>query len=216
MKNKKILIIVVVLILICLLSGLEYYFIKRRQEPIKQSEKKAQITQIYENLVSNPIYKFSLTLDDKNNMIVSIKNDKANIDMLTEGEHLTKIVKDNNTYLLVHPREKYYIYQNNELELAKITSSLEKIKEKDYKKGKEEINDTKYTYEEFENYNSMMLKYAEDITEENSKTRFYFNKENKLEYIKTIWNDKEELLKVDLTYEVEDTLFDIPENFKQG
>ena len=62
----------------------------------------------------------------------------------------------------------------------------------------------------------MMLKYAEDITEENSKTRFYFNKENKLEYIKTIWNDKEELLKVDLTYEVEDTLFDIPENFKQG
>ena len=122
---------------------------------------------------------------------------------------------ENVNYILLN-KDTGKIYQNNELELAKITSSLEKIKEKDYKKKKEEINDTKYTYEEFENYNSMMLKYAEDITEENSKTRFYFNKENKLEYIKTIWNDKEELLKVDLTYEVEDTLFDIPENFKQG
>ena len=47
------------------------------------------------------------------------------------------------------------------------------------------------------------------------KTRFYFNG-LKLVYIKTITNDTEELLKVDLSYKVQNQNFEIPSNYVEG
>ena len=55
----------------------------------------------------------------------------------------------------------------------------------------------------------------EDISEEDAITRFYFDGDN-LEYIKTIIGDKSELISVDVSYEVDDNIFEIPSDFQKG
>ena len=58
------------------------------------------------------------------------------------------------------------------------------------------------------------------ITEDNTetseiKTRFYFDG-SQLVYIKTITKDSEELLKVNLTYKVQNQSFEIPSDYVEG
>ena len=47
------------------------------------------------------------------------KGDKTIIDDYTEESHTTTIVKDNNTYLVLHDREEYYVYEQNNVEQNK-------------------------------------------------------------------------------------------------
>ncbi len=47
------------------------------------------------------------------------------------------------------------------------------------------------------------------------KTRLYFQGD-KLVYIKTIAGDKQELLKVENTYKVDNQLFNIPSDYTEG
>ena len=59
----------------------------------------------------------------------------------------------------------------------------------------------------------MLLSNHED--EHELKTRFYFEK-NKIAYIKTIiGEDEQELLKIDFSENIDENLFEIPENYAE-
>ena len=55
--------------------------------------------------------------------------------------------------------------------------------------------------------------YSQDETK--VKTRFYYEG-NDLKYIKTITADNEELLEIKINFEVDDSLFEIPEGYTNG
>ena len=59
-----------------------------------------------------------------------------------------------------------------------------------------------------------MMDTTEIKENEEVKTRFYF-KGDKLAYIKTIIGEKQELLKVDISYDVDNNLFEIPSDYKE-
>ena len=55
----------------------------------------------------------------------------------------------------------------------------------------------------------------DEVSEEDTNTRFYF-KGDKLQYIKTIMGEKSELLQVNVSYNVDNSLFEIPADFQEG
>ena len=54
-----------------------------------------------------------------------------------------------------------------------------------------------------------------DLSQENVKTRFFFDNNGKLAYIKTMTDNDQELLKVSLTNEVKDELFEVPSHYAE-
>ena len=59
-----------------------------------------------------------------------------------------------------------------------------------------------------------MMDTSEISGNEEVKTRFYFEGD-KLAYIKTIIGGKQELLKVDISYNIDNKLFEIPSNYEE-
>ena len=55
-----------------------------------------------------------------------------------------------------------------------------------------------------------------NINDTNVKTRFYFDSKNNLTYIKTILDNKQELLKVTLEKDVKDSIFEIPSDYAEN
>ena len=56
-----------------------------------------------------------------------------------------------------------------------------------------------------------------DIDEATIKTRFYFDKKDNLVYIKTLYGDNnEELLKIEISNEVDDSIFGIPSDYAEN
>ena len=55
----------------------------------------------------------------------------------------------------------------------------------------------------------------ENVIEENTNTRFYFDGDD-LKYIQTIMEDQSELIRVEVSYDVDDTIFEIPSDFEEG
>ena len=85
--------------------------------------------------------------------------------------------------------------------------------------AKEKMDDASFIQTYIEKLNDLT---EEDICWANSdleedqevKTRFYFDGD-KLVYIKTIIGDKQELLKVDISDNVDNNLFEIPSDYKE-
>ena len=82
--------------------------------------------------------------------------------------------------------------------------------------GTEKVYGKKCTYEEYNGSTIFILSNDITLDEENIKTRFYFDKNNNLAYIKTIYGEEEEILEVQLSYDVEDSIFEIPSNYAEG
>ena len=61
-----------------------------------------------------------------------------------------------------------------------------------------------------------MISNTVETNEEDIKTRFYFDKEDNLVYIQTIKGAKQELLKVNIQKEVDDSIFEIPSNYAEN
>ena len=55
-----------------------------------------------------------------------------------------------------------------------------------------------------------------NVDESNIKTRFYFDSKDNLVYIKTLNGDQQELLKVKLENDVNDSAFEIPSNYAEN
>lgn len=218
MNKKTIIIIAISVIVILAIAGLTLFFFKKGNFSDSQTTNKddSKVIKIYQKISENPVYTFTRTLDDKNSIKTIINEKSAYKDSNLNGSRNQYIVKDGNTYLLMESSKKYFTYQNNDMILSEIINTFEKAKDSAYVTGKEEINGKQYKYEEFLGVDG--LAFDTDLMsndEENAKTRFYFDG-NTLKYIKTILGEKEELLKVEISYQAKDGIFEIPSEYKNG
>ncbi len=218
-KKKKVVLAVIILIVLLVILGLVWFWVFNNKNNtsntgISNSKKTSEISKLYDTLQASSGFSFELALDDENDMYYAKLNDMAYIYAISNGRESKNLIKDGNTYLLVDDSKTYYTYSNNQTNLNMVTKGLEKIKDLEYETGKEKINDKNYSYEEYTELTEFTMG---DFTENSSdvKTRFYFDGDE-LVYIKTMEGDKEELLKVNITYDVDQNLFQIPSNYNKA
>ena len=216
-KKKKIAIIsvITILILLIIIGGIVWYFIaNNKTNSDSNNQGKSEINKLYETLKTTSIFSFELILDDENHKYYAKSNNMACIETTSNDEETKYIVKNGNTYFLVDDTKTYYTYSNNQANLNMVTKGLERFKDLDYEIGKEKINNKNYYYEEYTRLTAFAMG---DFTEdsEDVKTRFYFD-DDELVYIKTIEEDKEELLEVNISYNVNQNSFQIPSDYKNA
>lgn len=214
MKNKKTIVIIIAVIAVIAILGVSFFFINKNTSKTGTTSNKLE--NLCENLKQNQSYSFTATLDDNNKMIYEKNDGKAYTDTIYDGTESKFIIKDGNSYLLIDAQKAYYTYANNDIDLDKIEVQLsEVINSGDYQNGEEKIDGRNYQYEEYNCITDFTMQDTSNVTEnQNVKTRFYF-KNNKLVYIKTIINDKQELLKVDISNNVDTNLFEIPSDYEE-
>ncbi len=214
MKNKKTIVIIIAVIAVIAILGVSFFFINKNTSKTGTTSNKLE--NLYENLKQNQSYSFTATLDDNNKMIYEKNDGNAYTDTIYDGTESKFIIKDGNSYLLIDDQKAYYTYANNDIDLDKIEVQLsEVINSGDYQNGEEKIDGKNYQYEEYNCITDFTMQDTSNVTEnQNVKTRFYF-KNNKLVYIKTIINDKQELLKVDISNNVDTNLFEIPLDYEE-
>lgn len=216
-KKKKIIIISVIsIIILALIVGIAIYLINRHNsEESKSYSGDTRIARLYDRLNKEKMFSFTTTIDDKNKEIYAKSSDTAYIDTIYEGEESKFVIKDGNSYLLNDENKIYYTYQNNEIDLNRVTEQLEEIKDEELVEGNENIEGKEYNYEEYSGFTSFAFKLSDDEDEiENIKTRFYFDRDN-LVYIKTITSNTQELLKVEISDDVDENLFEIPSDYRE-
>ena len=212
-KKQKIFIISICVIVAIIIVALIGYVITTNQEA---NTNKNRLANMYEKMMQNETYRITFQLDDNNKYTVSRKGNLANIDTYHNGSHTTDIIKDGNTYLLMYSTKKYYMYQNNETELAELSNTLnEIIQSQEPEKGQEKIDGDNYRYEEYKGVSDFLMNTDENVSEEEINTRFYFDGDD-LKYIKTIMGDTSELISVNVSYDVTDDIFEIPSDFQES
>ncbi len=214
-KKKIVLISVIAIVIILIIGGIVWYFIANNNTNSgSNNQGTAEVSKLYETLQTSSVFSFELTLDDENHKYYAKSNNMACIDTIYNDEETKYIIKDGNTYFLVDDTKTYYTYSNNQTNLNMVTRGLEKIKDLEYQTGKEKINNKNYYYEEYTGLTDFAMG---DFTEdsEDVKTRFYFD-DGELVYIKTIEDDKQELLKVNISYDVDQNSFQIPSDYKNA
>jgi len=187
---------------------------------------KSKLSKVYESMVQNQTYKFTrFDFEETNKIITYRKVDKTLIDMYNSGEHLSTLILEGDTYLIFHEKQEYYVYPKNTLDEELLTDNLKDITELEYTTGKEKIYGKKYKYEEYKGVSDFLISSAKNMEADSVKTRFYF-KGNELVYLKTIYdivNEEtgekeqiEELLTVKVEYQVEDSVFKIPNEYAEN
>ena len=182
----------------------------------KNNEDEHKLLKIYNDLNSSQAYSFEMEQSNDNKTIMAKKEDKTLIDQYSEDSHSTTLIKDNNTYLILHDREEYYVYENNNIEQNILTDGLKTVVDKVFITDSEKVKGKKYSYEEYSGSTMFMVSSSLDVNEADIKTRFYFDKNDNLVYIKTIYGGKQELLKINLQKEAEDKLFEIPSHYAEN
>ena len=173
--------------------------------------------QMYNNIKQKNNYTFSMEEQNseiKYNLTI-IKNDpNICIDTLSNDEHTSTLVKDGSAYYIQHSQKEYYLYDASEIDADILEGDIDLIKDQKYQKGYETINGKKYYYEEYEGISTYMLltSYNEDST---IKTKYYYDDQNNISYIKTTVDDSQELLKIQFSDEVDETKFEIPQDYAE-
>ena len=212
-KKHKLFITSICIIVAIIIVVLIVYIVTKNQE---ENTNKNRLANMYERMMQDETYSITFQLNDNNKYTVSRKGDVANIDTYNDGKHTTNIIKDGDTYLLMYNTKRYYTYQNNVTGLGELPNQLnEIIQSQEPEKGQEKIDGSNYRYEEYKGVSDFLMNTDEGISEENANTRFYFDGDD-LEYIKTIMEDKSELIRVDVSYDVDDNIFEIPSDFQEG
>lgn len=212
-KKHKLFITSICIIVAIIIVILIVYIVTKNQE---ENANKNRLANMYERMMQDETYSITFQLNDNNKYTVSRKGDVANIDTYNNGKHTTNIIKDGDTYLLMYNTKRYYTYQNNVTGLGELPNQLnEIIQSQEPEKGQEKIDGSNYRYEEYKGVSDFLMNTDEGISEENTNTRFYFDGDD-LEYIKTIMEDKSELIRVDVSYDVDDNIFEIPSDFQEG
>ena len=175
-----------------------------------------KLVQIYNQIKEEQPYYFEMEKNDKNKVIMAQKDNKIMIDQYSENNHSTTIVKDNNTYYyILHNREEYYVYEQNNIKQNILPDGFKEIIAKPFETGTEKIKGKKYSYEEYSGSTMFIITNDLDLNEENIKTRFFFDNDGNLVYIKTMTNNDQELLKVNFTKEVNEELFEVPSHYAE-
>lgn len=211
-KKKNIIIAIIAILVIVSIAGATVFLLNNNNEPEVGQDRTIKL---YDELISKGTYTFNTFLDENNKMYYSKSQKVAYIDTIYEGEESEYVVKDGNSYLINDEDEIYYTYHNNEIDLRKIEEELENIKDLEYVTGKEKIGNKEYKYEEYNEKTNLMFKDFEDIESKEVKTRFYYDG-NKLVYIQTFVDGYKELLKIEISYDVDSKLFEIPSDYKEA
>lgn len=222
--NKKVIIIIVVFVILLVASifGLSFIFSRSPEKEERTNTSNAAsinslkptLSKIYEKMLQGQIYTFSLILDDNNKTVTVRNGEKARIDFYENGVHITNIVKDGMTYQLMHKEKQYYEYGSNTVILTNLLRKFERTKENvKPQKGEETLNNVLYYYEEYPGTAEFLFNYV-GVDTKQATTKFYYQ-DDKLVYIKTILPDKEELLKVEMSYTSGNTSFDIPADYQK-
>ena len=216
--NKKKLVIIILIIAAVSISIIGVI--------INKQAKKSKLSNIYEKMIENKIYTFTrYDLEEKNKIITSRKKDKTLIDMYNSGEHLSTLILEGDTYLIFHENEEYFVYTNNNKDEELLTSELAEIAKLEYTVGKEKIYGKSYKYEEYKGVSNFLIYSENNMDIHTVKTRFYF-KGKELVYLKTMYEtvnqetgerkQVEELQNIKVEYEVQDGIFNIPENYAEN
>ena len=210
-KRKRIIVIsIIVIILISIVIALICINNNKNNDVSK-------LKAIFEKINSSSTYMFTAEKNDEEKTIMAKKGDQTSIDQYFDGTHRTTIVKNDTTCYILHDREEYYIYENSNIEQTILEDALSELLQKAYVTGTEKVFGKKYNYEEYNGSTAFLLTNLRDLNEENIKTRLYFDKSNNLKYIKTIYEENdEELLNIEIKYEVDDSMFEIPSNYAEG
>lgn len=213
MDKKKIKIISVCVVIAVIIVSIAIYFISRSTV---ETTNENRLSKLYERMMRNEMYSITFKLNDTNQYTVSRKGNMANIDTYDEGTHTANIVKDGNTILLMYHTNRYYTYQNNEIALTELPNELNDIiQTQEPQRGTEKIDGKKYQYEEYKGVSYFLMEKDESILAEEAITRFYFDGDN-LKFIKTITENESEQIEVNVSFKVDDNLFEIPEGFEEG
>lgn len=175
-----------------------------------------RLANIYEQINTSQTYLFEMERNDENKVIMAKKGDKTIIDQYSKNNHSSTIIKDGNTYLVLHDREEYYVYEPKNVEQNILMDGLKEVLEKTYTTGAEFIKGKRYSYEEYAGSTVFLNSNALNANEEDIKTRFFFDTDGKLTYIKTMTTDNQELLKINITNQVDDSIFEIPSNYAEN
>lgn len=172
---------------------------------------------MYKDICEKTNYTFSMVEENSDidySLIVSKQENFISIDATSDGEHTTTLVKDGYAYYIMHKKKEYYLYDSSEIDADILRNNLTEIENKKYVNGYEKINGKNYYYEEYEGISAFVIgaNYIED--ESSIKTRFYYDKEN-IVYIKTIIDDTYELLKIEFSNDIDNSLFEIPDDYAE-
>lgn len=211
MKNKRNVVIVGIILIIIIVAILAIIKIVN-----KNDEKEQKLLKIYNELEQSQTYLFEMSQSDNSKTIMTKKNNKTLIDQYSKDSHTTTLVKEDTTYLILHDRKEYYIYKQNNIEQNFLTDGIAEIVSRDFITGTEKVKGKKYDYEEYSGSTMFMMSTSLAIEESEIKTRFYFDKDDNLVYVKTIYGDNQELLKINLQHEVEDSVFEIPSDYAEN
>lgn len=184
---------------------------------VNSNSKKQLLSELYNKLSQSELYQFTKEKDSKNKTIIAKKAQDTAIDKYSSDGHTTTIISNGTTSYVLHDREEYYTYNQTNVEQSIVTDWMKSAIDKGFTTGEEKVRGKKYKFEEYTGIAMFAESTEVDINEENAKTRFYFDNNNNLSYIKTIYdNNKEELLKIDISYEVDNSLFEIPSNYAEN
>ena len=182
----------------------------------KKGDEKRRLESLYEELNASQTYLFEMKQNDDSKTVMAKKGDKTRIDQYAKDSYMTTIVKDNTTYLVLHDREEYYVYEENNVEQNILTDGFGEVIQKDIITGEDKIKGKKYYFEEYNGSTMFMISSTLDADEKDMRTRFYFDKDDNLVYIQTINGAKQELLKVSIEKEVDDSIFEIPSTYAEN
>lgn len=179
---------------------------------------KELLKSISDKLRTTNIYQFSMEKDFQNKTVIAKNGEDMAIDTYDNGEHKTTMVKDGITKHVLHDREEYYIYNNSGIAENILIEWIEDVlKNECTETGKEKVRGKKYYYEEYAGSSMFIEENHPSVQDENIKTRFYFDKNDNLVYVKTIYEDiSEEVLKIDIKEQIDNEIFSIPENYAEN
>ena len=210
-NRKKIFVPIIPIILLAIVIVVIVIFVINRKNDDNM------LMNLYNDLNASQTYMFTEEKNDNNKTIIAKDGEKTAIDSYTDETHTTTIVENGTTIYILHDREEYYIYQQNNVEQSILTDWLKETLEKEHTTGKERVKGKSYSYEEYSGGTMFMENTALYLNEDEIKTRFYFDSQDNLVYIKTILGENdEELLKINLTKEVDDSIFEIPADYAEN
>ena len=209
-KSKKFIIIILIMVVLCVIAGVL----------IANFNNNDRVIRMYNNLSNADRFTFSMeevNSDIKYKMKISQRGKDVDIDMDSDGDRTSTLILNDHAYYISHSEKQYYDYNGENIDGDIILSGLKEAVGKEYIYGKEYIEGKEYYYEEYSNITSFLI-LLDDYDEEVVKTRFYFDGDD-IVYIKNIAkiNGKidDEILKTNLKYEANDSLFEIPEDYSE-
>lgn len=210
-KSKKIVILIFIIIIVL---GIVLAIINLNKD------KTDRVLNMYNSIQNSQRYTFTIqevNSDIQYKISIMHRGTDTNLDMESENEHTSTLILEDHVYYIWHDEQEYYVYDSNNADGDVILEGLKDIDGKEYTHGVETLYGTEYYYEEYENITSFAI--LVDVDEDATiKTRFYFDGDD-IVYIKNIVTDedieKEELLKITLEYDVDDSAFEIPADYAE-